>query len=160
MCQATYHRYGVEPLTNYTGFLLRNAFLHTTRHVTRHFGPDQHPRDAGVLMTLVTSGPTSQQELVARLNVNRTVMVKLIDGLERRGWVTRVRNPDDRRAYALEATPAGRTALDELLPLLDEAEAELTRPLTAAESARLAQLLRGLLHDPPDELSHRLGFLI
>jgi DNA-binding MarR family transcriptional regulator len=160
MCRATYHRYGVEPLTDYTGFLLRNAFLHTTRHMTAHFGPDQHPRDAGVLMTLVSSGPTSQQELVARLNVNRTVMVKLIDSLERRRWVARVRNPDDRRAYALQATPAGREALEQMLPRLDEAEAQLTAPLSAAESDRLKRLLRALLHDPPEELAYRLGFLI
>ena len=150
----------MSELTDYTGFLLRNAFLRTSRTSTQHLGPDGHPRDAGVLMTLITSGPTSQQELVARLNVNRTVMVKLIDGLERRGWVARVRNPEDRRAYALQATAAGRAALEEMLPRLDQAEAEITAPLTAGESARLKALLRALLHDPPEELAQRLGFLI
>ena len=34
-------------------------------------------------------------------------MVKVIDALEARGWVERVRNPDDRRAYALHATRPG-----------------------------------------------------
>ena len=60
-----------------------------------------------MLATLEALGPRSQQELATGLSVNRTVMVKLIDGLEARGFVERVRNPHDRRAYALHATPAG-----------------------------------------------------
>ena len=33
-------------------------------------------------------------------------MVKLIDSLEARGYVERIRNPNDRRAYALHGTRA------------------------------------------------------
>src|SRR5690349_12325960 len=98
----------------------------------RHFEPGSHPRDAGVLITL-ESGPTSQQDLVERLNVNRTVMVKLIDSLEARGLVTRLRNPEDRRAYALHPTREGHAALIEMLPRMEQAEAELAAPLSQAE---------------------------
>ena len=53
-------------------------------------------------------------------------MVKLIDGLEARGFVERVRNPDDRRAYALHATSAGLEYMAAMLPRMLRAEAELT----------------------------------
>src|SRR4051794_23470427 len=103
--------HGVDALPHHTGYLLRTAFMRAAAVVGRHFERGSHPRDARVLIALEAQGPASQQELAQRLNVNRTVMVKLIASLEARGYVTRVRNPDDRRAYALHPTPAGRAAL-------------------------------------------------
>src|SRR3954449_11194368 len=135
----------MDALADYTGYLLRTAFLRASGIAARRFEPGTHPRDAGVLITLVSSGPVSQQELVARLNVNRTLMVKLIDSLEQRGLVTRLRNPDDRRAYALHATPAGREALLEMLPTMADAEAELAEHLSDAETKRLKHLLKALI---------------
>src|SRR5690242_20039963 len=132
----------MEALADYTGYLLRTAFLKASAIAARRFEPGTHPRDAGVLITLINSGPVSQQELVERLDVNRTLMVKLIDSLEQRGLVMRVRNPDDRRAYALHPTTLGREALTQMLPTMAEAEAELAAPLTADEVERLKELLR------------------
>ena len=42
------------------------------------------------------------------MRVDRTTMVAIVDELEAAGFVDRQRNPEDRRAYALEATDAGR----------------------------------------------------
>jgi DNA-binding MarR family transcriptional regulator len=151
----------VEKLTDFTGYLLRTAFLRAAALAARHFDGNAHPRDAAVLASLVSFGATSQQELARRLNVNRTVMVKLIDSLEARGLVMRLRNPEDRRAYALHATPAGNEALMELLPMMEKAEAELSAPLSVAELERLKALLRPLLGAPaPPVLEDRLGFLL
>src|SRR4051812_11236938 len=86
-------------------------------------------------------------------------MVKLIDSLEARGLVTRLRNPEDRRAYALSPTPAGREALLEMLPRMEQAEAEMAAPLSAPEVERLKELLRALITPPPPAaLANRLGF--
>lgn len=149
----------MDALLDYTGYLLRTAFLRASAIAARRFEAGTHPRDAGVLITLINSGPVSQQDLVERLNVNRTLMVKLIDSLEQRGLVTRLRNPEDRRAYALHPTPKGREALTEMLPTMAEAEAELSEHLTADEIDRLKALLRELIAAPPD-LGDRLGFLL
>jgi DNA-binding MarR family transcriptional regulator len=149
----------MDALADYTGYLLRSAFLKASAIAARRFEAGTHPRDAGVLITLVNSGPVSQQELVERLDVNRTLMVKLIDDLERRGLVTRVRNPEDRRAYALHPTPEGREALTNMLPTMAEAEAELAEPLSPQEIERLKALLRPLIAAPAD-LGQRLGFLL
>jgi DNA-binding MarR family transcriptional regulator len=149
----------MDALADYTGYLLRAAFLKASAIAARRFEAGTHPRDAGVLITLINSGPVSQQELVDRLDVNRTLMVKLIDNLEQRGLVTRVRNPEDRRAYALEATPLGREALTEMLPTMAAAEAELAQNLSPEEIERLKALLRPLIAAPAD-LGRRLGFLL
>ncbi len=113
-----------------------------------------------MLITLEAQGPTSQQVLAERLNVNRTVMVKLIDSLEARGFVTRVRNPEDRRAYALVPTALGREALIEMVPRMEQAEAELTERLSQDEVERLKELLRPLIETAPPQLADRLGFLL
>jgi DNA-binding MarR family transcriptional regulator len=150
----------VDRLLDYTGYLLRTAFLRSATIAAREFGAEAQPRDAGVIATLQATGPLSQQELALRLNVNRTVMVKLIDSLESRGYVARIRNPDDRRAYALHATRAGLESLAKMLPLLERAEQELTVELSATEHARLNELLRALVPPPPPALADRTGFLL
>src|SRR3954465_7784431 len=124
-------------LTDYTGYLLRTAFLRAAGLVAQTFPKGSHPRGASVLSTLVAVGPCSQQQLVDALHVNRSVMVKLIDGLEARGLVERRRNPTDRRSYALYPTAAGRHMLADMAPLMDRGEAVFAEALTDAERERL-----------------------
>jgi DNA-binding MarR family transcriptional regulator len=147
-------------LTDYTGYLLRTAFLRGAGLVAANFPPGAHPRDASVLGTLEAIGPCSQQQLSENLHVNRTMMVKLIDGLEARGLVERRRNPEDRRSYALYPTEAGRSALVAMAPAMDRTEAVLAANLSRPEHARLVELLRPLVDPPPSALADRLGFLI
>ena len=63
---------------DYTGYLLRTAFLRAATIAAREFGAEAHPRDAAVIATLQAYGPLSQQQLANGLNVNRSAMVKLI----------------------------------------------------------------------------------
>jgi DNA-binding MarR family transcriptional regulator len=147
-------------LMDYTGYLLRMAFLRAAGIAAQIFPTGAHPRDAAILATLDALGPCSQQQLSDTLNVNRTAMVKLIDSLEGRGFVERRRNPRDRRSYALYPTGAGREALLGLAPSMERAEAALAANLTDAERQRLKELLRALLDPPPTAMADRLGFLV
>src|ERR687895_1861184 len=56
------------------------------------------------LLLIADEGPMSQQALARSVHCDRTTMVSLMDELESPGYVERRRNPDDRRAYALEIT--------------------------------------------------------
>ena len=153
-------RYGVDRLSDFTGYLLRTVFLRAATIAAREFEPGTHPRDAAAIAVLQSTGPLSQQQLAKDLSINRTVMVKLIDSLEARGLVERVRNPGDRRAYALHPTRLGLENLTEMLPRMARAESELTAGLSAAEHARLNELLRALIEEPPPTLTDRTGFLL
>jgi DNA-binding MarR family transcriptional regulator len=106
----------------------------------------------GALSVIADEGPLSQQLLGERMQVDRTTMVAVIDDLERTGMVTRHRNPSDRRAYALEATDAGRawekSALTGLLAVQDE----ILSPLDDVERKQLTALLQRLLVGQPAEL--------
>ena len=153
-------------LADVTGFLLRRAYLRVLEVVGETLAGQQPARHLGILMALDTAtAPVSQRWLAESLGVNRTVMGRLVDKLERDGLVERERSPTDRRAYALRATAAGLEAVARAAPELDRSDAQLTANLSPAARARLNELLRKLLaadHDRrlPDVLADRSGFLL
>ena len=71
---------------------------------------------------------------------------------EAAGLVERQRNPDDRRAYALEATAAGRAWIAEKRDALLAAQDELLSVLGAEERRNLVSSLQRLLMSQPAEL--------
>jgi DNA-binding MarR family transcriptional regulator len=96
-----------------------------------------------------TQGPRSQQYIGEALRIDRTTMVGVIDDLERRGLVQRVRDPDDRRRYAVSLTDKARELVEgELVGIDAEVNAELTTLLSEAEHKRLNALLVKLLGEP------------
>lgn len=113
---------------------------------------DQHAAEQGlgvghhlVLKMLESVGACSQQALSEELRIDRSVMVGIADDLEEAGLVRRERNRDDRRAYAVTITDAGRkacTAAAKSEPeLLDRAFGRLT----ATERRQLTTILGKLL---------------
>jgi len=152
-----------DEVASYVGYLLRRAHLTAGECLALHQGFE--PKAAAILEVIESNGPVSQQWLAGYLDLNRSVMVKLIDGLEASGDVARRRNPEDRRSYALEVTPAGRRRIGELETLARGVTAELTSRLSAVERARLNELLSALLaphFDPPlpPVLKEMTGFLV
>ena len=99
------------------------------------------PRAWGVLSTLAESGPLTQIELATAMAIDRTAMVYLLDDLEDRALVERVRSPRDRRAFLIHLTPRGRDAQRRAAAALDGATQTLLTPLNAAERRHLIDLL-------------------
>jgi DNA-binding MarR family transcriptional regulator len=99
------------------------------------------PRAWGVLSTLAESGPMTQIELATTMAIDRTAMVYLLDDLEDRALVERVRSPQDRRAFMIHLTPGGRDAQHRAAAALDGAADTLLTPLSAAERRHLIDLL-------------------
>jgi DNA-binding MarR family transcriptional regulator len=148
----------------FTGYLLRRAYVKAVG-VTRACMPDDaHVREAALLAILTERGPLSQRELSDITHVNRTLIVKLVDTLEHKGWVRRERNAADRRSYALVPTRAGEQAHRDFTEDLDRGEVELTRGLTRSEVEELQALLTALLEGDAalsaDALRRRTGYLV
>jgi DNA-binding MarR family transcriptional regulator len=99
------------------------------------------PRAWGVLSTLAESGPLTQIELATTMFIDRTAMVYLIDDLEQRALVERVRNPQDRRAFLIHLTRAGQAIQRRAAAALQGAAETLLEPLTAAERQDLIDSL-------------------
>jgi len=125
----------------------------------------RHPRDLALLRVITENAPVSQQWLGDYLAINRSVMVKLIDGLEAKGDVVRERSPDDRRSYALRTTPSGKRTLKSLSAIARHVDSVASAPLSAEEHSRLVTLLKIVVlprFDPPApaDLVDFAGFLV
>ncbi|HYS35905.1 MAG TPA: MarR family transcriptional regulator, partial [Pseudonocardiaceae bacterium] len=128
-------------LAGYTSYLLRRAFT----QLSRANASGAQPRDYVLLGVLAEDNACSQQDLAERLGINRTIMVKLIDRLEGADYVTRRRNPEDRRSYGLSVTDAGRKAMRDMEPAVAQSEQRFASALRAGEQQRLNSLLRKLV---------------
>ncbi len=131
-------------LTRYLPYLMRRAFS----YVSANADSSNQARDFAVMASLADEPVSSQQELAERLEINRTIMVKVIDRLQAAGYVRRTRNQENRRSYVLSLTDAGRDALDEMQPAVLARDKRLTANLTPDERERLNELLRAVLGRP------------
>jgi DNA-binding MarR family transcriptional regulator len=75
-------------------------------------------------------------------------MVAVLNDLERDGLVARDRDERDRRRNVIRLTPAGRRTLKRLDARVQEAQAALLEPLSAAERRALKDLLARVVEHP------------
>ena len=94
-----------------------------------------------MLSTLTESGPLTQIDLATTLSIDRTAMVYLLDELEERNLVERVRNPDDRRSFLIHLTPEGQELQARAAKALGGQAEKLLEPLDAAERRQLVDSL-------------------
>jgi DNA-binding MarR family transcriptional regulator len=145
--------YGFTPpagLMERLSFLLKQAFALMDEATERELARlSVNGREFAVLTLVDAEGAASQQRLAARIGVDRTTMVALIDALEEKELVSRRRDPTDRRAYIVEATPAGRKTLQGALRAVKLAEQQALAALTATEAAAFKQTLQRLAQAPP-----------
>ena len=128
-----------------TAFLLAQlGALASARFAERTRELGLTPSDAGVLRLLGRTPGLSQRSLADRLGAVPSRVVPLIDSLETRGLVARVRSSTDRRNYELRLTPEGTKMLGTLRGIAERHEAELLAPLTSEQSAQLGSLLARL----------------
>jgi DNA-binding MarR family transcriptional regulator len=154
---------GVVP-QQFTGFLLRRAYVVSREHAQACIGDDSTVRDVPALTLIRDDGALSQRRLGELLNLNRTTTGKLVDALEAKGLIVRGRDAHDRRSYALRLTDEGRQVLALLHRSLERGEAHLTQLLTSEEHRRLSAALHELLADDAtvsiQGLGNRCGYLI
>jgi DNA-binding MarR family transcriptional regulator len=127
-------------------FLLKHAYAQIEHAIEPELARlNVNGREFAVLTLVDAEGPASQQRLAGRIGVDRTTMVALIDALEEKRLVSRRRDPSDRRAYVLEATPAGRKTLRDALKAVKLGEQQALASLSATESAALKHALQSLV---------------
>ncbi len=155
---------GPAILTRHIGYLLRLAFVQSTDCAKACITDDTPVREVALLALLAERAPLSQRELGDLLHVNRTIMVKLVDSMEAKGWVVREHNPADRRCYALRLTRQGDVARADLVGDLARGDDDLTARLTLRERRSLNRALLDVLDSPElapiASLTNHSGYLI
>lgn len=116
-------------------------------------GGDVTARMLSALRHLVAYGPLTVGDLAGRLRLSRAATTELLDRVESRGLVARVRDQRDRRRVYVRITETGRTAT--VNAGRDDAErdddplAAAVRTMTPQERQGLVDGLRALLRGRP-----------
>jgi DNA-binding MarR family transcriptional regulator len=135
-----------ESLSNRLGYLLKHAQLQLVAAADRALAPfGIDGRELAILVLLAAEYPLSQQDAAARLGVDRTTMVALVDALEDKGLVARVRSTEDRRKNIVEPTQEGQRRLHAAEAARDAAEREFLSPLDAAGARQLVEHLQAVV---------------
>jgi DNA-binding MarR family transcriptional regulator len=128
-----------------TGQLLGRIARATGAELRRELeGEGLSRREFAVLDRLAATGPVAQQRIGQDLHIHASNLVAVLEQLETRGLVVRPRDPDDRRRYLLELSPAGERLLEQAAATAAEIERELLTPLDAEERRQLKALLERL----------------
>jgi DNA-binding MarR family transcriptional regulator len=99
------------------------------------------PADAGILRLLRVAAGLSQQELASKLQIHPSRLVAILDNLQKRGFVERRANPEDRRLYSLYLTKEGEEVLEKIGKVAREHQEALLSALNKEERDELADLL-------------------
>jgi DNA-binding MarR family transcriptional regulator len=147
------------------GHLFWRAQARVTSALAEVLPPGVDIHAYAVLLALSGGVTRSQQALAETISVSRTTMVRVATDLATQGLVERVRNPDDRRSYALTRTPEGAAAARRWRRHAEDLEDSITSGFAPEERAELRGLLwrvaeDDLAPDVPEPLRESIGFLV
>ncbi|HEV7726868.1 MAG TPA: MarR family winged helix-turn-helix transcriptional regulator [Modestobacter sp.] len=94
-----------------------------------------------VLLSLKSGSHRTQAELAAAVGVRQPTLTHHLDGLERAGLVTRVRDPGNRRVQQVALTPAGEGLFRRLRVAAAVFDRQLRAGLTETDASELRRLL-------------------
>ena len=159
------HQAATEVLYALPGHLLWRASARVHAELHRALPPGVDVHAYRVLLALGECEPRSQRSLARLTGTSGTTVAGVVRALQRDALVERVRNPEDRRSYALTRTPAGRRAAREWQPHLMVVEHRLVTAVGAGDAERLRALLRRVIGealdpDTPRKLWNSTGFLV
>ncbi len=123
-----------------------NAHLHAYRLTVSQFG---------VLEALYHLGDMMPSELAVKILRSGANMTTVLDNLERRGLVQRMRRDDDRRCIEVRLTEAGRALIEAIWPAHVEQVVAVVGRLDAGEQQRLGELCRKLGRGAAEAKSER-----
>lgn len=106
------------------GHWIKRAFLALTGHINDLLRPHDLTHSQWQVLSFVARRPertATQRELQCWLKVEAATLTGVIDGLVRRGWLTRAESAEDRRVKQLALTPEGQAAYEAVSPWLAEA---------------------------------------
>lgn len=138
----------VGVLDTLIGFHLAKARVTTQALFLRHVGQplNLRPVEYSLLMLLHANTGLTPKQLCQMLALSGPALTMLLDRMQERGLIERVRSEVDRRSQQILLTTAGQDFVAELVrrtPLLED---KIGESLTPAERAMLIELLGKVAH--------------
>jgi DNA-binding MarR family transcriptional regulator len=133
---------------------LRQSVFRLARVLRQHDDSGHAPALLTALAVVEREGPLTLGELAAQEQVSPPTITKVVDTLEGRGYVERIRDANDRRVWRVKATARGRRQLEASRSRRTEWLARQLRELTVDDRTRLVgaiDVLEKLTAAPPRE---------
>jgi DNA-binding MarR family transcriptional regulator len=87
----------------------------------------------------------THSELVKQLEIEGPSVTSLVNGMERKGWVTRERSPSDARVKRLRLTARGRKMIEGAQEAMAPIERRMEATLTESGRLSLKKLMRTMI---------------
>lgn len=98
-------------------------------------------RQVQVLACLALCGELIQTELAERMRIEPSTLVRLLDRMERDGWIERHDDPHDRRKKLIRSTRKAEPHWDEIITRGERTEKRAVKGLTKTQLNELKQTL-------------------
>ena len=99
--------------------------------------------------------PVLTGEVATRMHITSGTVTSLLDNLERKGYIVRSGDEEDRRRVLVDITPAAQAVLDEALPAVQQVVRHIMDGLGVQRQQGLLEVLdevRRAVADLPDDL--------
>jgi DNA-binding MarR family transcriptional regulator len=126
------------------GRSLRGCLQRYTRLWTEQFGALITPLQYLALKALCEAGEIDQHTLGILILLDKASLTAMLDRLQRRGLIARLRDPADGRRRQLKLTPPGRVLLSGADSQVATVDAEFVKPLESCDRTFFAGTLRNL----------------
>lgn len=129
--------------------LLRSASI-ISNEVHKHLGANNLTvSQFGILEALHKIGPMYQRDLAAQILKTTGNITTVIDNLEKRELVQRIREMKDRRYFQIVLTPEGAKLIKKIYPVHIRRVDQIMEKLTKSEQEELKQLCDKLEQKEP-----------
>lgn len=131
-----------EVLRQFSGYIIKRAFNVIQADLNSTLKPlGLRMTSYSVLSVIASTAGLRQSQLADALSIERPNVVQLIDELEVAGWITRNRDPSDRRAWVLTSTQAGRDLFRRATIAVQDHDARLTAGISDTQRQVLIDAL-------------------
>jgi len=126
-----------------TGFLLTDSAHLLRKLIDRRLQPLGLSRAQwSILAILSNHNGLSQSHISDELEIEKSTVGRLIDQVEKSGWIERRPIPGDRRLWGIHLTDQARRLIAEVERVILSTRAEMLRGLSAEQQHHLSEMLQ------------------
>lgn len=139
-----YQQQSLGHLTGLASRLFNRLLTQRFKHAGIHMTAEQW----GVILVLNNSEPMTQSQISELLYLEKSSVSRSIDGLEKRGWIERQRNPHDSRSKLVSLTEKSLAIVEQCAEIaagvLDDAQQGSTQSELQISKQQLSGVISNL----------------
>lgn len=132
----------------FLGFLLGSTHRRISTAFARVLKPyDITPEQWSVLLMIVDRGGINQKEVAAAAAKDQPTTARIVELLQKKSFITKSMNKNDRRAFLLYATEEGKALIENTLTLEQQVIDTAVTGLKPEQLEQLREMLEHIYHN-------------